>query len=184
MLAPTNLTFITGIKGTAQLNQVRSNMDSAVLTYQGQAQLTRNPLALVAWAMARVKGQWNETEANLIVVNMLMADLHEEHQVIQGGGLRRMRDIYKARYGANPGMKQYYRDLGRAFEGRDGDAFGDVGIADATTLRGIYATARPTLDNVLARQERADRMQESFRLLTAEFATLNKSNSRVDDLLN
>jgi hypothetical protein len=188
MFSPDNLDLVINPVGTniADLNTLGAQMREAVKFYDGQANLDGNPLNLVAWTIARVKGNWNLANANVIAIKLLAADLLEEQMILQGGGLRATHQHYKDRYGVNPAMKDYFNKLQCNYDGgcNNDDGLQDIGIADSSSMRGIYASEKPVLDNMLARQEIADRKQQAYSNLVSSFQTLKNAQKRTSSLLN
>ena len=93
MFAPSNIEFVPNLSGTAQLNQFRNLMAAAVKTYDGASEFGGNPLNMAKYVITRVKGNWNNAEANAFVVRLLVADLEEENLFNSGNGLRSMRGL-------------------------------------------------------------------------------------------
>jgi hypothetical protein len=137
--------------------------------FGGSVISTFDVLSRASSAFNWLKGEKQFSRMNAVILNLLMADIREDLQLGQIGGLRGLKDMFKKRYYNTPENEKYYRQMKNdvvallepslSAASGDSDGYGDVGSAD-NGANGALKMAATAFQNQRANIEQADQIAE------------------------
>ncbi len=139
----------------------------------GTATMTRNFIVFLT-------GSRHAETTKKIMIGLVKRDLEEELELTKPGGMRRIRNRYRADYYGTPENKKYFTELkAQTFGEGDGeDIEEDIDFIEADSFKSVLAQCKSVLESLEPRQDEARMLQNSYNFLVSGSQSTSRRKQR------